>query len=179
MQIQPCITFLDVPQSQAIESDIRKRIDKLEVFYPHLMRCDVVVKQELKHSHQGKLYRPRITVSVPGEKINVNHACNEDVYIALRDAFNAVKRKLQDFSRRQRGDIKHHALPLRGRVARIFSEEGFGFIDANDNEYYFSAFNVSNTDFDGLKPGMLVEFLEDNSAEGAQAKRVILIKRKK
>lgn len=179
MQIQPRITLLDVPQSQAIETDIRDKIEKLETFYPHMTRCDVVIKQEQKHTHTGKLYRPRITVSVPGEKINVNHACNEDVYVALRDAFSATRRRLQEYSCRQHGNIKHHELPLRGRILRIFPEEEFGFIEAQEDEYYFNVFNVTNANFDLLKPGMTVDFIAANDADGYQAKRVKLIKKHK
>lgn len=177
MLLQPKITILDVPQSQALEQDIIKRIEKLEHFYPNLTSCDVVIRQEQKHQHQGKLYRPRITVSVPGDKINVNHASNEDVYVALRDAFNACQRQLKEFSRRKRGDVKHHELAIRGHVARVFADEGFGFIDAEEEEFYFDEFSLNNADIDSLKPGMLVEFIADTSGNGFQAKRISLIKR--
>lgn len=178
MLLQPKITILDVPQSQALEKDILKRVEKLEQFYPNLTSCDVVIRQEQKHQSQGRLYRPRISLNVPGDKINVNHSANENVYVALRDAFNACQRQLKEFSRRQRGDVKHHELPMRGQVARVFSDEGFGFISAiDDEEYYFDNFSLNNIDIDDLKPGMSVEFIGDSNGSGLQAKRISLLKR--
>lgn len=179
MILKPSITVLDLPEAGAIEHEILRKIDKLGKFYPHLMSCDVVLRQEQKQQHQGKLYRPSITVGVPGDKINVNHAANEDAYVAVRDAFNALQRQLRDYASRQRGDVKLHALPLRGRIARLFEDEGFGFIESGDEEFYFSSFNVSNTDFERLRVGMSVSFIEDDTASGLQAKRVNLIKRRK
>jgi len=36
------------------------------------------------------------------------HAAHEDLYVAIRDAFNAAARKLQDYAQRQRGTVKSH-----------------------------------------------------------------------
>jgi len=39
-----------------------------------------------------------------------SHA-HEDVYVAIRDAFDAAKRRLEDYACLQRGDVKRHAQP--------------------------------------------------------------------
>jgi hypothetical protein len=48
---------------------------------------------------------------VPGAELVANRAQDEDVYVAIRDAFGAITRQLEDFTRRQRGDVKTHTAP--------------------------------------------------------------------
>jgi len=97
---------------------------------------------------------------------------HEDLYVALRDAFDAAKRQLEDYGRRQRGETKSHEGALHGHVARI-SPDGFGFIETPDGrEFYFNRDNLISADFDKLEAGSEVQFLEEAAGEGLQAKRV-------
>jgi len=110
--------------------------------------------------------------TVPGSELVVNRDMHEDVYVALRDAFDAAKRQMEDYGRRQRGDIKTHEGALHGHVARI-SPDGFGFIETADGqEYYFNRDNVAHPNFDKLEVGNQVQFIEEAAAEGLQAKRI-------
>jgi cold shock CspA family protein len=100
---------------------------------------------------------------------------DEDVYVALRDAFDDMKRQLEDAVRQRRGDEKEHARELHGEVVRLNDEEGFGFIRTPDgDEYYFGRDNLASGRFEQLKPGMPVQFIAEQAAEGPQAKRVSL-----
>ena len=81
------ITVRDVPHSEALESHIRQKAEKLETFYPHIIGCRVVVEIPHKHKHQGRLFDVRLDITVPGSELVVNREGNEDVYVALRDAF--------------------------------------------------------------------------------------------
>lgn len=108
MQIPLQITIRDMPTSAALEDHIREKAAKLEQFYPPLMGCRVVVELPHKHKHQGKLFNVRIDLTVPGSEIVINRDQSEDIYVALRDAFDAAKRKLEDYGRRQRGSVKTH-----------------------------------------------------------------------
>ncbi|MDP2027358.1 HPF/RaiA family ribosome-associated protein [Sulfuriferula sp.] len=108
MQIPLQITVRDMPTSAALEDHIREKTAKLEQFYPPLMGCRIVVELPHKHKHQGKLFNVRIDLTVPGGEIVVNRDQSEDIYVALRDAFDAARRKLEDYGRRQRGDVKTH-----------------------------------------------------------------------
>jgi hypothetical protein len=40
-----------------------------------------------------------IDLGVPGKEIVVDRQENEDAYVALRDAFDAAKRQLEDYAR--------------------------------------------------------------------------------
>ncbi len=111
MQIPLQITLKDMPQSEAVESRIREKAEKLGRFYERIVSCRVVVESPQRHQHQGKLYSVRIDLTVPGAELAANRAQDEDVYVAIRDAFGAITRQLEDFVRRQRGEVKTHAAP--------------------------------------------------------------------
>lgn len=173
MKLPLQIVMRDIPHSDAVEADIRSRVEKLDQFYPDIMSCRVVVEIPGKHRHQGKQFVVRIDLTVPGSEIVINRERDEDIYVVLRDAFDAAKRKLEDYARKQRGEVKTHEPVIQGRIARLMEEEGYGFIaTADGRELYFSRENVVHPDFEHLQPGMVVSFLEETAAEGLQAKRV-------
>ncbi|MCL4470707.1 MAG: HPF/RaiA family ribosome-associated protein [Sulfuricella sp.] len=172
MQRSLQIVFRDMPPSDAVDAHIREKVEKLESFYSHIIGCKATVEIAGKHKHQGKLFNVRLDITVPGSELVVNRDMHEDLYVALRDAFDAAKRQLEDYGRRQRGDIKIHEGELHGYVARIF-QDGFGFIETPDGrEFYFNRDNVAHPDFDKLEVGSEVQFLEEAAGEGLQAKRV-------
>lgn len=172
MHLTPHVTLRNLLHSAAIEAHILKRIEKIDQICPNIMHFDVVVEQIQRHKHQGKLYNARITVTVPGEELAVTRAQDEDVYVAIRDAFNAERRKLLNYTRRRRREVKEHVIPLQGRVARVFEHDQFGFIEANGEEYFFNHHNMVNGDFGQLKAGACVQFLPSIGEEGLQAHRV-------
>ncbi len=175
MQVPLQITFHDITHSEALETHIREKAQKLEQFYSALIGCKVVVDQPGLHQHKGKPFNIRIDLTVPGAEIVVDRQKNEDVYVALRDAFDAARRKLEDYGRRQRLEVKTHEPVLSGRVARLIPEERFGFIAGIDGrEFYFSAMNLANGNYDQLQEGDDVRFLEDAGKDGLQARRVTL-----
>ena len=108
MRIPLQITIRDIDHSEALETHIRDKVKKLDEFFNHIMSCRVVVEVPHKHHHQGKQFIVRIDIGVPGGEIVVNRDHAEDVYVALRDAFDAAKRKIEDHARKIRGDTKTH-----------------------------------------------------------------------
>ncbi|MDA1098373.1 MAG: HPF/RaiA family ribosome-associated protein [Proteobacteria bacterium] len=108
------ILFRNMDHSGAVEADIRKKIASLERFSDHIVDCRVVVDAPHKHHHKGGLYDVHINISMPGPDIVINRTgsrdhAHEDVYVAIRDAFAAAVRKLEDHVRKARGDIKTHS----------------------------------------------------------------------
>jgi len=108
MQRPVQITFKDTARSDAVEQHIRDKAAKLETFYPNIIGCHVSVELPHKHHHQGKRHNVRIDIKVPGSEIVVNREEHEDIYIALRDAFDAAKRQVEEYGRIRRGKVKHH-----------------------------------------------------------------------
>lgn len=173
MQIPIQITFRDIPRSDELEAHIRQKAEKLEEFHSRIISCRVMVEEQHKHHHQGRQFRVRIDLRVPGKEIVANRDHHEDVYVALRDAFDAVKRQLEEVAREMRGDVKAHVVSQHGKVARLLTDEGYGFIETADGrELYFSRENVVHPTFDQLTPGSEVQFIEEMAAEGPQAKRI-------
>ncbi|MEW6676615.1 MAG: HPF/RaiA family ribosome-associated protein [Pseudomonadota bacterium] len=125
MRIPLEITFRHMDTSEALETRIREKAEKLDRFYQHVMGIRVVVEAPHEHKHQGKLFHVRIDLTVPGGELVVSkghhhqsHA-HEDVYVALRDAFDVAKRRLEEYSRQQRGDVKAHSLPAAAEVLEM------------------------------------------------------------
>ena len=169
MQTPPQITFRNFPRSDAVDALIRAKVAKLEEFHSRIMSCHVVVDELDRHRHQGKQFTVRLDIRVPGHEVVVDRDHHEDIYVALRDAFNAAGRKLEEVARTQRGDVKAHDVPQHGKVARLFSDEGYGFIETADGrEFYFSRDNVVGQDFDRLETGAAVQFVEDVASAGRQ-----------
>ena len=88
------ITVRGLTQSDALEARIRKQVAKLERVHPRITRCHVTVEESNKHQQQGREFKVRVDVSVPGHEIVADHDHDEDVYVALRDAFDAAKHQL-------------------------------------------------------------------------------------
>ncbi len=175
------ITFHNMSPSEAIEAKIRKSAAKLERFYNRIISCRVTVDAPHRHKRQGKLYHVRIDISIPNHEIVINREpsecqTHEDMYVAIRDAFDAAKRKLQDYARLQRHETKIHEVPPFGRIATLFPEEGYGFIEKPDgSEVYFHRNSVLNKNFEQLAIGDEVRFSEEVGDKGLQASTVRLI----
>jgi len=173
MQVPLQVTVLHMRRSDALEARIREQAAKLEEFHPQLISCRVTVEEVDRHQHQGRQFQVRIDARVPGREIVANRDHDEDVYVALRDAFAALTRQLEEDVRVRRGDVKAHDVPQHGKVARLFAGDGYGFIATPDGrELYFSRANVVEPSFDDLQVGATVQFIEELAAEGPQAKRV-------
>ena len=198
------ITFRNMPPSEMIEKKIRRKAGKLEQFYHHIIGCRVVVEDTHRHHRKGKSFVIRIDLALPGKELVINNAAkplraakiseeeaekllanthepskegaHEDVYVAIRDAFNAAGRKLQDYARRRSGALKIHKSSPRARVSRIFSEDGYGFLETGEGkEVYFHGHSVLKPGFVRLKIGTEVQFVESPGDEGPQASTVRII----
>jgi ribosomal subunit interface protein len=181
MKLPLQITFRHMDHSEALESDIREKAEKLDQFCDQIMACRVVLDAPHQHHHQGKLYHVSVDLTVPGGEIVASrsadeHHAHEDPYVAVRDAFDAVKRRLEDYVRRQKHKVKMHEAPPHGRVAKLMKGEGYGFIDSFDGtEVYFHRNSVLHDAFDKLEIGNEVRFAQEEGDEGPQASSVALI----
>lgn len=106
MEIPIQITFHGLAHSPALEAAIRERAGKLDRFHQHVMSCRAVVEEVARHKNQGKEFAVRLDIKVAGGEVAVNREHNEDAFVAVRDAFDAARRQLEDLARRQRGDVK-------------------------------------------------------------------------
>jgi cold shock CspA family protein/ribosome-associated translation inhibitor RaiA len=202
MKIPLQITFRHMPPTPAIEENIREKAAKLDELHDGIMGCRVAVEAPHRHHHKGKAYVVRIDLTVPGGELVVNrepkrlvpkktklgtepekeltelhepskHAAHEDLYVAIRDAFNAAGRKLQNHARRRRGNIKAHEPHTVARIASLVPMEDHGFLLTPDGrEVYFHRNSVLTPGFDRLEIGHEVYFAEELGDKGPQASTV-------
>jgi cold shock CspA family protein/ribosome-associated translation inhibitor RaiA len=201
------ITFKNMTPSEAIEAHVREAAQKLESFYDRIMGCRVLVEAPHHHHRKGKQYHVRIDVTVPGGEVVIKraprlmtdrplhsqkypgdqelaesrelskYAAHDDLQLAIRDAFDAARRKLQDYARRRRGAIKVREGPPHARVGKLFPELDFGFLETPDGrEIYFHRNSVLDGGFDGLRVGTEVHFIEEPGEKGPQASTVTPVK---
>ena len=116
MQLPLEVSFHNVDPSPALDARIRELAGRLERYSSRITSCRVTVDAPHHHQHQGALYDVRIDITVPGREIVVRRShpgdhAHEDPYVALRDAFRAARRRLQDHERRISGRVKLHASP--------------------------------------------------------------------
>jgi cold shock CspA family protein len=129
---------------------------------------EIVVNQE--PTLHGSLQR------LEGEertKVKEVAAPHKDIFVAIRDAFKAARRQLQDYARKQSGVVKHHEVAPPAHISRLFPDEGYGFLETADGvEIYFHKNSVLNGDFAKLQIGTEVSFVEERGDKGPQASTV-------
>ena len=175
------ITFKGFSSSEAVEARIRERAERLDRHHKRITDCHVVVEAPHRQHRKGKLYNLRIDLVVPGGELVVNqeghdrHA-HEDIYVAIRDAFNAMERQLAAFSQKRTGEIKVHEAPTHGRVTVLYPDYGF-IQDSDGNEIYFHANSVLDGKYDQIEVGNEVRYVavEGESDKGPQATTVRII----
>jgi cold shock CspA family protein/ribosome-associated translation inhibitor RaiA len=192
----PVITIRGIREKEMIDAEVRKRLEKLRTFCSSIVSARVLVELAERHRRHGNRYRVRIDLTVPGEEIVVAHEAgarpdararaagtirkqdesareDKDPAIAIRKAFTAAGRRLQDYVRRQRGTVKRHSPAPEGRVVRMFPQKGYGFLAADDgHEVYFHEHSVLGGLFGDLAVGARVTFVEEPGDRGPQASTV-------
>ncbi|HEX2570165.1 MAG TPA: HPF/RaiA family ribosome-associated protein [Polyangia bacterium] len=94
------ITFRNFDPSLALEEHIREKAAKLDHVAERITNCRVVLEARHRHHHKGRLFHVHIELAIPGGEIVVNRDAHdahehEDIYVAIRDAFDAARRQLQ------------------------------------------------------------------------------------
>jgi ribosomal subunit interface protein len=103
------VRFQGMEESPALRAAAEERALKLEQFCADLTSCRVCIELDHKHSQQGRPFVVRIDLTFPGHELSVSHVQNEDAYVALRDAFDNMRRQLEDRIGRLRGQQKARA----------------------------------------------------------------------
>lgn len=101
------IKFIGIEPSTALETFVRDWAGKLAHVSDTIERCAVVIDRPHRHHRHGRRYEVRIALAVPGPDIVVGDhgglsGAHEDVFVAVRDAFRAARRCLDDRARIQR-----------------------------------------------------------------------------
>jgi ribosomal subunit interface protein len=177
MKLPLQITFRDIDSSPAIAEHVRRRADKLDTFSDRITSCRVAIEAPNRHTHRGKQYHVRIDLTVPGHELVSNHTppeiATQDLHVAIDRAFDDMQRQVEEWARRVRGDVKRHHGTPHARVAKIFRDRGYGFLETSDGrEIYFHRNSVLRGRFDRLEIGAEVRFAEEEGDKGPQASTV-------
>ena len=171
------ITARDFSLSEAIEKQIRDKAASLEQFYERISGCEVTVEGPVHHHRRGGPFRVRIRVTLPRGELVVNHQAEDDLAVAIREAFDAARRRLEDHVRELRGQVKAHEEAPRGHVSKLLPQEGYGFLTtAQGDEIYFHRNSVLAPGFDQLKLGSEVRFVQEIGERGPQASTVTIVR---
>jgi cold shock CspA family protein/ribosome-associated translation inhibitor RaiA len=194
------VTFHGLAPSEALRGLVNDEAAKLEHLYRDVISCRVAVERLSGQHRHGNPYRVRIDLAVPGKRLVVDsqpatHRAldsianiftmksdevrpqHKDATLATRDAFRKLSRRLQDYARRQRGDVKIHEETQReGQVTRLFTDLDYGFLTTPDGrEVYFNRASVLDEGFERPAIGARVRFVEEVGEKGPQASTVRLV----
>jgi len=99
------ISLRGIAPSDALQRAIRDKAQKLEHFYDRITGCRVALTLDARHQHQGRQFSVHVGVKVPGGTIEVSREHDKNLYVALRDAFDAARRQLEDYAREKRAPV--------------------------------------------------------------------------
>lgn len=119
MQLPLQVTFRNLGHSDAIETKIRERAEKLQRYCDEIIGCRVIIDAQHKHHRHGNHYHVRVDITVPDSELVANREPDEnhaytDVYVAIRDAFDSIRRQLEDYGQRRSRQVKTHATAPQG-----------------------------------------------------------------
>ena len=159
MQTPVDIAFRHCEPSEEIRSEIAAQVQRLEKFSPRITSCRVVVTgPQTGHRRGGFEVELRIAMPEHNEVVvDKSHADapeREHALVAIREAFDAAVRQIENVMREFRGQVKHHAEASRGRVKNLLAGEDYGFIETADGR-----------ESGGSDPGCLAEKLLTNERD--------------
>ena len=177
MQVPLNIVFRHMEKSDAVEERFIQKLEKIEQAHGMLISCNVVVEQVNRNQNQGMLFNIRINLKVPKKEIVVTHQKDEDIFIVLRDALNSLGTQVDLHFEKIKNIVKEKDQIIDGEVSRLFEKDQYGFILGNNkDEYYFNSTHLHCCNFENLKVGDHVKFIEVVAQEGLQANRVSINK---
>jgi ribosome-associated translation inhibitor RaiA len=115
MQTELRITFRHMDPSAAVEARVREFVAHLEKIDARIISCHVVIDVPPAHRETGAPFSARINLELPEHSavFDSTHGHQEghaDVYIALRDVFDAATRAMTERrSSERRSDLRAKA----------------------------------------------------------------------
>ena len=186
MQVPLEIAFHHIERSEQAENEIRTRVADLEKIYERLVSCRVRIDQRAKDVTGTIPPVVRIELGIPGHgEIVVSHEPDHllrkykhpDLRSAINEAFRKAERQLLDLKEQRQGRTKepHHDSENQslGQVADMDGGGDFGFLLTKEGGLlYFHRNSVLAGDFDQLRRGDAVYYVEDTGDTGPIASKV-------
>lgn len=115
------VVFHNIDQTAALTDAVQKRINKLQRFCDQIITGRVVLDSPHNNHHKGRVYSVGLEIHTPSKEVRVNqeqhdnHA-HEDLYVAIRDAFDVAERQLRSVEK------KHRKIPPR-KIEGTFDDQ--------------------------------------------------------
>jgi cold shock CspA family protein len=180
------IAFQHFEPSEEIRAEVAKQAKRLEKFSDRITSCHLAIAGPKTRHRQGEHFKVDIRIAMPERRDVVVTRTRGDAperehpLVAIREAFDAAVRQIEDVTREMRGQVKDHQVKDRlteghGRVTKFLAGEDCGFIETDDGrEIYFHRNAVLGGAFDRLTVGSEVRFVEEQGVKGAQSSAVRL-----
>jgi cold shock CspA family protein len=192
MLVPPLITFHNLVRDPEVEKRIRDEIANLESYYGQINSIRVVIDVPHRHHGPASTFSVKIDLTVPQGEIVVTqepslhpsekklhkkfhrksdeaHPMHHSLVSTINEAFDTARRRLQEYARKQRGDIKVHPGPAHGRISKIFMKKGIGFLKSEIGREIPFRLESVQTGTQSLKPGARVVFTEGEGELGPEA----------
>ncbi len=177
------LTFKDIDRSDAIESLVHEKVDRLEQFCDNITSCFVIIEKPQKHQSSGNPFKVVIEVRIPPNKNLVvrrdpgEGEMHDPLDAVVRDAFAAMERQVKKTTELQRNEMKTPAdAQVVGIVREVVADEGYGFLQTLDGrDIYFHKNAVVHDDWGRLEVGTGVRYVEREGEEGPQASTVQIV----
>jgi ribosomal subunit interface protein len=149
---------------------IEERLARLAERFPKLIRVHVTFKHGRHHLRGAE--EVDIVATCPGATIRAAKQ-EEEMRDAVHAALDALERQLATHHEQQRHFGKATGARPSGKILRVFTDRGYGFIrtDAGE-EVYFHRNSLHELAFDSLTLGLPVELELEQGEQGLQASRV-------
>lgn len=185
MQVPLELSFRGLKKDEATEALVREKVAKLDQVCDHLTSCRVAVERPQSEQVSGSPYRVRVTMRVPpGHELVVDREpgdgdLHETLPTVINRTFEAARRQLRELTEKQRREVKAHpAQETVGIVDQLVTDQDYGFLRTPEGRsVYFHRNAVVDDEFDQLKPGTGVRFVEELGEEGPQATTVVVVAR--
>jgi len=187
MQAPIEIAFQHCKPSEEIRAEVAKQAKRLEKFSDRITSCHVAIAGPQTRHRQGDLFKIDVRIAMPEHRDVIVARTHGDAperehpLVAVREAFDAAVRQIEDLARETRDQVKDrqvkdHQTESHGRVTKFLAGEDCGFIEtAEGREVYFHRNAVLGGAFDRLTIGSEVRFVEEEGVKGAQSSAVRLV----
>jgi ribosomal subunit interface protein len=149
---------------------ITQRLEELNAQHEDIIHARVALGKDTHH--QQGVDEVRVTLSLSGKMLTAKKTAT-NLYDAVNAALETIEREIKEFRNQRRNVVKEPGPRIRGRIARIFRDRGYGFIDTEVyQEVYFHAHAVHGIAFEDIEVGMAMDVEIEAGDKGPQASRI-------
>jgi len=88
-----------------------------------------MVETPHRHKNHGTLYNVSIDISIPGAELVVKKEAHEDIFVAIRDAFEAARRQIIQFFQKKKSKHPRQSRDSGFEAIPILSDEEYQVFD--------------------------------------------------